>query len=353
MSGLNNNVFIFDIPGCSIGQEIIITGIITDKKPFRNKIVGIVVRDITGKVWCILDLEKINNDLLQCLHINVRIKISGTVELNSKGNRVLTNIKNIDILGAVDSEFSELDSEMRDQAARMLMSRICKKVSSFLQNNQFIEFESRLISNRWYEDSLEFLQVIYPGFGSPAYLVTSPAAQIIDFMTKTIIPKAYTITTSFTYSFRFTNGSAETKVIVAKAMNLSSEEHEQLMLELSLKILGEFNRTQISSKKYLGEWSKKIDGEEYSNKQLDSDLNLIKFATNIPVIGKNWNSNIDSIIQILDKDKNILVEGSQERLANDLTISSLTIYPSQFLGLIEKAPLRQLSNLTKLFDGKR
>src|SRR5690606_24871082 len=97
----------------------------------------------------------------------------------------------------------------------------------------------------------------------------------------------------------------------------------------------------------------KIDGEQYFEKELKSELTLISFAANIPVIGTNWNSKIDLILQLVDAEKNVLAEGASEIIENDLTISSLTIYPSQFLGLIQKAPFRQLQNLTKLFDGKR
>jgi hypothetical protein len=266
--------------------------------------------------------------------------------------RVISSIKKIEVLGTLKSEFSLLDTELREQASRMLMSRICRRVSKILQDNRFAEFESKLISNRWYEESLEPLQVVYPGFGSPAFLITSPAAQIIDFMTTTIVSRAYTVSSSFTSSYRFKNGSAETKVIIAKSIDLSFEEVELLLTDITYKILNEVNMNNIAIKKYYGEWPDIIDNEKYYEKQLIDDLNIIEFKTNIPVIGKNWNSNIDVILQIVDREKNILAECSKEKIGNNMIINSLIIYPSQFLGLIEKAPIRNLMNLTKIFDGK-
>lgn len=345
------NTFIFDIPRCSIGQEIVVIGIISDRKVFQDKTLGVTVKDITGKIMCLFESSHpIKIKRSDEIRIHVRVKLTGVVKFNSRNIRVLKDISNLEILGTFDSELSELDSEMREQASRMLMGRICRKVSIFLRAKHFVEFESRLISNRWHEDSLEPLQVIFPGFGTPAFLTTSPAAQVIDFMSTTIVPKAYTISSSFTTSYRFPNGSAETKVIVAKAMNLNLENQEQIILEVSSKILAEFNKTEITSTKLSGVWPEKIDGDSSIENQFSHDLNLIRYIANIPVVGKKWNANIDTIIQLLDKDKNILAEGSREHIGNDVIISSITIYPSQFLGLIEKAPFRQLQNLTKAYD---
>jgi hypothetical protein len=350
----STNTFIFDVQHCQLGEDIIITGTVIDSKRYQNSIYGVTVKDITGKITCLFENAEITStETFKKIIQNVRIRISGKIKLNSKQVRVLSEIDNFEILGNNKSPLTELDSEYREQASRMLMSRICKKAANFLQLNHFKEFDSRVISNRWYEDSLEPLQVVYPGFGSPAYLITSPAAQVIDFMTTTISHRAFTISTSFTTSYRFPNGSAETKVIVAKAMNLTKEEHKEILKEISNKVLMEFKTEIEPVVEFEGEWPYKIDGVEYFEKQLIGELTLVSFAANIPVIGANWDSKIDIILQLFDRNKNVLAEGTREIIENDLTISSLTIYPSQFLGLIQKAPFRQLQNLTKLFDGKR
>lgn len=351
---VSKNIFIIDLSRCTIGESVNITGILLKKKIFQNSQKGIWIKDITGTVLNIFEPE-VNSDSVQYedLKANMRVKITGIVGLNSKGIHIINKISNLEILGTLKTELSELDSDMREHAARFLMSRICKNASQYLQANHFTEFESRLISNRWYEDSLEPLQVTFPGFGSPVVLTTSPAAQIIDFLTTTLISRAFTISTSFTSSYRFPNGSAETRVIVAKAMKLNLEEHEQLILNISTKILTAFNQEKLSFSKFLGEWPDKIDNTIYLEKYFDHNLNLVTFTANIPVIGKNWDTRITTIIHLLDKEKNILAEGTRELLGENIVISSLTIYPSQFLGLIEKAPWRQLQNLTKLFDGKK
>jgi hypothetical protein len=347
------NIFTIDIPRYEIGQVVAIVGIVIEKKDFINGTYGIKIKDITGNAWCILDA--VNADELsyyQNINKGSRINIVGFVDFNKVGNKVIKRIVKIEPLSTIKSDFSILDSEMKEQASRMLLIRICKKISTFFINYGYIEFESRLITKHWHEDSLEPLQVQYPGFGSPAFLILSPSPQVIDFMETTIVSKAFTISSSFTYSYRFPNGSSETKVIVSKAINLSMQEHKQLLLDISSKILVELNVKEVTPILYNGIWPDLIEGVLYFDKHLESELNIISFSANIPVIGKNWNTNIETIFQVLDKEKNILIEGAREKIGIDSMICTITIYPSQFLGLIEKAPSRQLQNLTRLYDGK-
>ena len=347
------NTFIFDVTRCEMGEKIIITGTVIDNKKYQNGVYGVTVKDITGKITCLFENAQITSTTqFKKIVQNVRIRIFGEVKENSKGLRVLSEIYIFEILKNDKSLLADLDSEYREQASRMLMSRICKRAANFLHTNHYKEFDSRVISSRWYEDSLEPLQVVYPGFGSPAYLATSPAAQIIDFMTVTISDRAFTISTSFTTSYRFPNGSAETRIISAKAMNLSEDEHKAIIKGITAKILMEFSAETKSLDELEGEWPDNINGQHYFELKLQGELTLITFTANIPVIGTIWNSKIDLIIQLIDAEKNILAEGAREIIEDDFTISSLTIYPSQFLGLIQKAPFRQLQNLNKLYDRK-
>ena len=285
--------------------------------------------------------------------VGTKIKISGQIEENSKKERVLKKISHIQVLVSPEMSLSELDAEWREHASGMLMSRICNKVSEIMLSNHFIEFAARVISNHWNDDGLEPMQVVYPGFGSPVVLIPSPSAQIVDFLTTTLISRAFTISKSFTQSYRFSNSSSEITVIIAKATDVKLDAHIQLFKELSEKILRPFIERPKSFTILNGVWPDIIDEVSSSEKQLKEDLNLVKFSANIPVIGKNWDAHIYTVLHLLDRDKNILAEGTRESLSNDVEISTLTIYPSQFLDLIKKAPRRQLQNLMRLYDGKK
>lgn len=348
-------IFILDIPKYSIGDRIIIVGIVEKRKKFQNSQEGVWLRDITGKILIIIDtIGPLAYNLdPKSIWVGTRIRVSGQLAENSRKIRVLKKVSNIEVLVSPETKLSELDAEMREQASRMLMSRICYKASEIMRDYNFIEFESSVISNRWNDDGLEPLQVVFPGFGSPAVLIPSPSPQIVEFLTITLIPRAFTISTSFTQSYRFSNSAADTCVIVAKATDLDLDNQIQLLKKLSEKILKQFIEEVQSFSILNGVWPNAIDGMYRNEKQLTDDLNLVKFSANIPVIGENWDAHIAIILQLLDKDKNILAEGARELLANEVVISSLTIYPSQFLGLIEKAPRRQLQNLMRLYDGKR
>ena len=83
------------------------------------------------------------------IHISLRFRVTAQVTENSNNIRILNEVSNIEVLATPTAELSELDSESRDQASRMLMSRICKDLSDILRSNNFVEFQSRVISKRW------------------------------------------------------------------------------------------------------------------------------------------------------------------------------------------------------------
>lgn len=351
------SVFVLDVSRCLLGQQVHIAGIIEKRDKFGDGVYGVWLRDITGTVLIIIEpatdpiCEEWNPN---SVWVGTRVRIAGRIGENSKKIRVLNRITSIEVLGSPENKaLSELDAEMREYASSMLMSRMCRGVSEFLRRNRFTEFVSRVISNHWPAEGLEPMQVVYPGFGSPAILIPSPSSQIVEFLTTTLIPRAFTVSTSFTQSYRFSHSASETLVIVAKATDLDLDGYIDLLKEVSERILKQLVDEGRSFSVLNGIWPHLIDGVDRNDIQLTNDLNLIQFSANIPVIGKNWDTHIDSVLQLLDRDKNILMEGTREQLADRVWISSFTVYPSQFLGLIERAPSRLLQNLMRLYDGRR
>lgn len=345
-------IFIIDISKIDDNTKVNLTGYVMERKDYNNSNYGIKVRDITGTIWCNTDKKEIYNSIKQ----DNRINILGTITTNSKSRKVIT-IEQINILDVSETTFSLLEEELREQSAKMLMSRILKKISKLLKDNDYIEFDSKLLSRHLPEDeSFEPLLVKYPGFGMPICLTISPSAQVIEFL-QTTLSKCFTVSTSFCQSHRFPNASHELKVIMAKSLNLLETEHEALLKNLSEQIYKDITgKNEITEKEFTNSWdsiAETIDTNLYFLKESDNDINFVIFNADIPVIGKNWNTTVKKIYYIIDSKGNILMEGAREYVTQDSTICTITLYPSQFLNLIQNAPIRQLTNLDKLFNGNR
>lgn len=352
---LAENIFILDIHKYPINSLVTINGLVIKRKKFKKDVEGIWLKDITGVIIVVIDLLNDNVGLKwnpESIWINTRIQVVGNIIKNNRGERVIKKISQIKILQTPTSRLNELNKEMYEQASKLFMSKIVYRISEIMKKHKFMEFESKVLSNHWDDDSLEPLKVIFPGFGSPIVLVPSPSAQVIEFLIGTLLTRAFTISKSFTQSYRFPNTSSETRVVVIKATDLSLSEQVTLFEEISKKILRDFINQSQTFSIIDGNWPNIINDKDINSVKLINDLNLIKFKSNIPVVSKNWNSDIKMILQLIDKNKDILMEGSREILSNGLVISSITIYPSQFLGFLEKAPKRQLQNLTRLYNAK-
>lgn len=341
-------VFIIDILKKDIYTKVNLIGHVLAKKDYNNGFYGIKIRDITGTIWCNTTREQLYDSVCK----QGRINVLGEIIINSRNIKVI-NASNIIVLETPNTEFYLLDSEMKEQSAKMLMTRIIKSTSTLLHKYGYIEFESKLISRQLPEDnSLEPLLVKYSGFGMPARLIISPSAQVIEFL-ETTLSRCFTISTSFTQSYRLPDTPSELKVLVAKSLNMTETEQEQIMEDILQKILSEIGGTnlQLVLKKHTGVWPDKIGDINYLKKEFDHEINLICFDSDIPVIGSRWNTEIKKIYHIVDKERNILMEGAREYISEESVICTITLYPSQFLRLIKNAPARQIKNLDKLFYG--
>ncbi|HIP34092.1 MAG TPA: hypothetical protein EYG89_05150, partial [Bacteroidia bacterium] len=245
---LAENIFILDIHKYPINSLVTINGLVIKRKKFKKDVEGIWLKDITGVIIVVIDLLNDNVGLKwnpESIWINTRIQVVGNIIKNNRGERVIKKISQIKILQTPTSRLNELNKEMYEQASKLFMSKIVYRISEIMKKHKFMEFESKVLSNHWDDDSLEPLKVIFPGFGSPIVLVPSPSAQVIEFLIGTLLTRAFTISKSFTQSYRFPNTSSETRVVVIKATDLSLSEQVTLFEEISKKILRDFiNQSQ-------------------------------------------------------------------------------------------------------------
>lgn len=328
-----------------IGEIVTISGVVVDRRKKNRDEWYITIKDYSGEIGLVINVSETmpanlfwNQTILQ---------ISGVVSQNERGKKYLNQIHNVFVMSKAKNnaiQLPEMDSALNQKVVNMVMSNMCRFISSYFQLNEFIEFESSIISRTWQPDGLEPVSVLYPGFGYPVKLTTSPSPQIVDFLKTAMVTRAFTSTKSFATTYRFKEGSTELRVIMAKALNLSKKDLVEVLIDLTNQIILEFGK---DSSFVCVEKSNIIscDWNQRNTQNFTLPINIASYATNFDVCYDSYSSNIEQIIHVLDIERNILAEGSYEQLPNGLYISTITIYPSQYLSLLDKTPSRQLREL--------
>lgn len=331
-----------DLSQITEGTKVCVTGIITDKWDNRNR-AGIQIEDLTGSSIVSLTGTKVSYDK-SSLRKGKRIRAWGKKAINRQGKHYICDIEKFELLDEISLCSSDLD--MIEQDSRISLSKICKIIRKKLDDSQFIEITSRLLSRRIGDEILEPLMVEYPGFGSSIYLSPSPSSQLSEFLTVTMLPRAYTATSSFSSSYRFPNGSSEMPIIMAKAINLSDEDELTIILPIVEEIVESLSDRSIELELSSQKWDEV--GDNYSS---DGKFSFVKCSTEIPTIGSLWNSVVYEIEHLLDDTGNVLIECMHEKVNERVGVCTITFYPSQFLNWTSKAPKRQIQNLWNIYDG--
>lgn len=340
------SVWINDInSSIPVGELVTISGVVVDRRKRNKDEWYITVKDYSGKIGLVI---KICEALPANLFWNQTIlQISGVVSQNETGKKYLNHIHNVFVMSKAKNnaiQLPEMDSYLNQKIVNMVMSDMCRFVSSYFQENEFIEFESNIISRTWQPDGLEPINVLFPGFGYPVKLTTSPSPQIVDFLKTAMVARAFTSTKSFATTYRFKEGSTELRVIMAKALNLAKDSLIDMLIDITNKIILEFGKDMDFTKIEKGSVIS-CSWDQRNEQSFSLPINIASYTTSLDVCYESYSSNIEQIIHVLDKEKNILAEGSCEQLPNGLYISTITIYPSQFLSLLDKTPSRQLREL--------
>lgn len=320
--------------------RVCVTGVIRKKWEHKDRL-GVEIQDLTGTTKVsFFNSKKSPNK--QSLIQGRRIRIYGRVITDRNGDYCIGEVENIELLEEISKFTKELD--ILDQESRINISRVCQEIRNVLINRQFVEIATRVVSWSIGDEILEPLLVDYPGFGSEIYLSPSPSSQLAEFLTVTMLPKVFTVTSSFSSSYRFPNGSTEMPIVMAKAINISPEEENEIIVVAVNRILEMLSNTFVNIFDINGIWG------ETPTQLNEGCFYLVRYAAEIPIMGKQWNSVVHLIKRLYDDNGNILLECMHEKL-NKTDICSITFYPSQFLNCASKAPRRQIQNLWQLYDG--
>lgn len=325
-------------------NKVCVTGIIFDRWGKKENF-GISLKDLTETTNVNFRNNK-KNYSKNMFSIGKRVRIYASVQFDRKGNKCLGNVDRVEFLEEINQLNKELD--IIEQESLVMLSKICNEIRMHLDTLGFIEVNTRVISRYLGEEILEPLFAEYPGFGTPAYLSPSPSSQLSEFLAVTLLPKVFTKTISFTTSYRFPNGSTETPIIMAKAINLSKDEEKNIVLRISSSIVSSLSDKDFQLVTSHSEWN---DESLLKQKHKNGIFTFNTYSSSIPTIGRKWTSMVCTISRLEDDKGNLLVEGSTEVINEATHISTFTFYPSQYLNWISKAPKRQLLNLWKVYDG--
>lgn len=334
-----------DVQKCEIGDKICVTGIVIKKWKRSDGGFGIQIQDLTGFATIRFSANVVQYEKKQFIK-GKRVRVYASVAVNSKSERYLHEIIDVEFLEEMNQWSREYD--IIEQESLVLISKICNKIRSRLNDINFVEVSTRIISRFIGDEILEPLHADYPGYGSPAYLTPSPSSQLSEFLAVTLLPRVFTETISITSSYRFPNGSTEIPIIMAKAINLSATEEKNIILKISSSIFSSLSDKNYKLKIIEGEWGDDV----VKNNPYEKDLfTYCTYSSNIPAIGKRWSSVLNTIRRLEDDTGNLLVESAVEAVNEYIKISTITFYPTQYLNWIKKTPKRQLLNLWKLYDG--
>ena len=344
---LKHVVLLNDLIKYNQGEKVCITGIIIDRWKNRHSGgFGIKLKDLTGDATVKFSSNSVYKHEDARFYKNKYLRIYGEITIQND-EHIVSSISKVEQLEEIYQCINKND--ILDQSSAIFISKISNEIKEKLSQLSFIEVNTRIISRFIGEYMMEPLQANYPGYGAPAYLSPSPSSQLSEFLAITLLPRVFTQTISITQSYRFPNGSSETPIIMAKAVNLPEDKDREIIHEITRSVFLELTDSPYSVCEITGEWEDYISRTKNTND--NNEFILYSYKAKIPTIGQHWNSELCNLRQLADDSGNLLVECSTEILSNDTRIHTISFYPSQFLNCVKKAPKRQLLNLWKLFDG--
>lgn len=315
-----------DLASAREGTMLSIAGVVHQRKRVSGG-TAIKLKDATGITW-------VHAPALDgTLHKGTRLLVTGRARRNPRtGRMVLDCVDGPQVVGDLDS-LASADEAFREQASRLLISRVIEYASSAFSGASFIQVDTRLLSTTSPAIGLEPMHALYPGFGAPVALSTSPASQLRDFIMVTGVGRAFTVSSSFSTSFRFPGAGNEMRVVMGLALNIDRQAHELLARRVVAKVLSR-----------VGYWSPIIE----ESSELPEGMRTVEQDVSKAVRSESWGASLDRWLSIVAPDGDVILEGSIERLGERVRIGSITLYPNQVLALLQTAPTRRLTDLRRI-----
>lgn len=336
----------------SIGTTVSFGGEIRKICRNRDGSRRIEVADVSGAVIARAGKEFFSNHKA-ALKVGARVMMTGSLFVTRRGD-FRVNAIGVRQWDPIPIKGAGLDGDplfAREQLARLYVSKATEAAASFLRLEQFWQISTRTISREWRRDGLEELKVQYPGFGSLATLAVSPSSQLSDFLGASFWNKVFAVGRCYAENYRFVNLATDSVVVMAKMIDhFEGDLKDDVEPAVDVGARELVCRIAQHVRKSLDYSEATIEEASFSDKnaerlQLDSErLWLSRQKMNVPVIERQWSSALRAVLRLVGDDGNLLVEAAIETLGKGYWLTTVTIYPEQFLD-DDKMPSRQIDNL--------
>jgi hypothetical protein len=325
------HLFIADLPQAEAGELVTLTGFVLKTRKWKNRI-SVQLVDISGTRWFDVPLSSPKGDqLLPRPRVGTRLRLDGRV---SDEDTVSLNVENTANLTTTPGSGELFDQDRIERGARMLISRAVNRANDFLVKDGFIEFDARVIVAGTPETGLEPVHLSYPGFGAAVAIATSPAAQIIDFMNVTGVNRAFTSGFSFSTSYRFPNGSVESRVVMGKAVDLVGKDMHSWVWKLCGAVLRSLDPERFADI----DW----DTSPESSGLLTSSISAVSHGRYSHI-----GSEVREVFRLESRAASIVAECYDEYIADRLVFGGFVVYPAHLLELVDLSPNRQVRYLRR------
>jgi hypothetical protein len=321
----------------------------------RRKSGGVVffnIRDLTGSIQVIAERDALGHDeweIVQSLRKGERVTVVGRVGLSHSDELsvcvVRAPTRRADDLSAPVSE-GELDYQR--VGTQMLLARLRGRFAGFFQAEGFLELEPNFISTSWKSPGLEPLRVEYQGFGFPAFLMPSPASQLVDALAVTGVSRAFAVSRCFSTTYRDEKSSAESLILVAKALDLAAGEQQECVRRAVISVLRELETLPEHTGPLHAQWRRRTF--EWPPRPGPETVLAPMFEVyRSPNVAHEVDgARVSEIFRLIWPPNRTIAEGARETLEGGLDVTTVTIHIERVVSLLQDVPLWQVHDLERM-----
>ena len=327
----------------------ILHGLIT-RVTKRGRIVFFVLTDGSGSIQLVAKKDIFTTDhwnQIKSVKEQSPVQVAGRVgESENRRLSVFLSEPPCEIRALRDKRLSLAWSSVKVVSNQVLLARIRKCCSEFLERQDFMEIEPFYISRSWQGSDLAALEVKYPGFGLPVFLVPSPAAQILKAIVTTGKPKVFCVSRCFTGEFRDIMDRAETVIISAKVHHTSWDHLKELALNGVKSIFSTVSRSPQNEAALSSVWPERVSvwppivGQELEAKGVHMEIfekvphkNDLFGAGTIDIFRINWPYRANNVC---------VCDGLLESYADGFAVGTVNWHADRVVHILEDTRSRSL-----------
>jgi hypothetical protein len=279
------------------------------------------------------------------LRVGMRVSACGMIGKSKRGQVSVFLIRLPTVHDTLASPIAGAPPDYAHVGTLMFVARLRNRVTEFLRRRGYVEIEPRFISTEWASRGVEPLEVVYPGFGSSAYLATTPAPQLVDALVATGAGAVFAQSRCFSTTFRDEKSSVESVIVCAKALGVSSEEQYEVLRKCVIHSFGDLETVPTSGPFPPESW-REVNVNEGLADPTGSPVEVPTLEIYpAPGIGSTHGGiKVLELYRLVWPPRRTIAEGAQEQLG-DLKLASTTIHIERMADLLKDVPVRTIRNL--------